>query len=82
METYEFIGIIVTIVISALGLVWRIETRMSRFENRLEHRISDFESQLGNRISDIEYRLGERISRIEGLLEGYFMQARDTKEPS
>ncbi len=70
METYEFVGIIVTIVISALGLVWRFETRISGVENRLE-----------NRISDVENRLGERISRIEGLLEGYFMQARDTREP-
>ena len=69
METYEFVGILVTIVISALGLVWRFETRISGVENRL-----------GNRISDVESRLGERISRIQGLLEACFMQARDAQE--
>ena len=81
METYEFVGIIVTVIISALGLVWRFETRISGVENRIGNRISDVENRLEKRISDVGNRLGERISRIEGLLEGYFMQARDAQEP-
>ena len=81
METHEFVGIVVTVVISTLGLVWRFESRISGVENRLENRISDVENRLGERLSDVESRLGERISHTEGLLEGYFLQASSTKEP-
>ena len=59
METYEFVGIIVTVIISVLGLVWRFETRISGVENRLENRISDVENRLGERLSDVENRLSE-----------------------
>ena len=41
--TYEIVGMIVTKVISALGLVWRFETRISGVENRLGERISRIE---------------------------------------
>ncbi len=58
-------------VIACLGLIWRIETRISGVELRLGNRITELES----RISGVETRLGERIARIEGLLEGFFMQA-------
>ena len=47
METYEFVGIIVTVIISVLSLVWRFETRISGVENRLENRISDVEKPIG-----------------------------------
>ncbi len=58
-------------VIACLGLIWRIETRISGVELKLGNRITELES----RISGVETRLGERIARIEGLLEGFFMQA-------
>ena len=58
-------------VIACLGLIWRIETRISGVELRLGNRITELESC----ISGVETRLGQRFARIEGLLEGSLLQA-------
>jgi len=63
-------------VFACLGLIWRIETRISGVEFRLGNRITKLES----RISGVETRLVERIARIEGLLEGFFMQGSKQEE--
>lgn len=76
METITSWAPTIVAVIACLGLIWRIETRISGVELRLGNRISELES----RMSGVETRLGERIARIEGLLEGYFMQANKQDE--
>ena len=59
----EFAATIGTVVAVTIGLVWRLETR-----------ISGIESRLGDRMTD----LSDRVSRIEGLLEGYIYASKRT----
>ena len=74
----EFIVTLVVTVGAIVGLLWRLETRISGVESRLEKRISGVETRLGGRISEVS----DRVSRIEGLLEGYFLQARGSDDKS
>lgn len=75
---YEFIGTLATIIIASvavIGLILRMDGRISRLERRMDGRITELErrvSDLGSRVSE----LGERVARIEGLLEGYFASVR------
>lgn len=63
--TGEFIVTLVVTVGAIAGLLWRLETRISGVERRLGERISE---------------VSDRVSRIEGLLEGYFLQARGSDD--
>lgn len=68
---YEFIGTLATIIIASvavIGLILRMDGRISGLERRMDARISDLERRV--------YELGERVARIEGLLEGYFASVR------
>lgn len=68
---YEFIGTLATIIIASvavIGLILRMDGRISGLERRMDARISDLER--------LVYELGERVARFEGLLEGYFASVR------
>ena len=86
---YEFIGTLATIIIASvavIGLILRMDGRMSRLEQRMDGRMAGLEQRMDGRITDLERRvsdlgsrvseLGERVARIEGLLEGYFASVR------
>ena len=88
---YEFVSTLATIVIASVaivGLILRMDARMSRLEQRMtrqDERINGRIDALNGRIDTLGIRvdgLSERVSRIEGLLEGYFIRERSDGSPS
>lgn len=91
---YEFVGTLATIIIASvavIGLILRMDSRITAQGEQLNQRIDDLARDVNGRIDVLNGRidalssrvdaLSERVSRIEGLLEGYFIRERTDGSP-
>ncbi|MCY4437126.1 MAG: hypothetical protein OXE05_07305 [Chloroflexi bacterium] len=73
IETNSDLLTVSTVILVGLGIVWRVETRISALSDRVSH----IEGLVEGFVTKDDFsRLDSRMSCIEGLLEGYFQSGK------